>query len=151
MTKLTLIHNTDANALPNRILSEPMTIFDERAYTESEHNDGIVSEDVEDLTRNIVALLERIAKDSYKQVSLIGVKSTANGKQFDRVTQDELDLNALRCEESTLYVELDRTGSFEIILEHIHGVDRYSLNIERDSAYSVKVDDEFLNLYGVID
>lgn len=151
MTKLILIHNTDANALPKRILSEPLTIFDERAYTESEHNDGIVSEDVEDLTRNIVALIERIAKDSYKQVSLIGVKSTANGKQFDRVTQDELDLNALRCEGSTLLVELDRMGSFQIILEHNHGVDRYSLNIEGDSAYSVKVDDEFLNLYGLID
>lgn len=151
MTKLTLIRNTDANPLPNRILSEPMTIFDGRAYTESEHNDGIVSEDVEDLTRNIVSLIERIAKDSYKQVSLIGVKSTANGKQFDRVTQDELDLTALRCEGSTLLVELDRMGSFEIILEHNHGVDRYSLNIEGDSAYSVKVDDEFLNLYGLID
>ncbi|MEC1386520.1 hypothetical protein [Aerococcus viridans] len=151
MTKLTLIHNTDANPLPNRILSEPMTIFDERAYTESEHNDGIVSEDVEDLTRNIVALIERTAKNLYKQVSLIGVKSTANGKQFDRVTQDELDLTALRCEGSTLYVELDRMGSFEIILEHIHGVNRYGLNIEGDSAYYVKVDDEFLNLCGLID
>lgn len=151
MTKLTLIHNTDANSAPNRILSEPMTIFDERAYTESECKDGIVSEDVEDLTRNIVALIERIAKDSYKQINLIGVKTTENGKQFDRITQDKLDLNALCCEGSMISVELDRMGSFEIIFDHIHGVNRYGLNMEGDSAYSIIADDEFLNLYGLID
>lgn len=125
-------------------VSESITIFDEILYTEEDYTDGIVSEDIQDLTDNLVELIERIAGNgltSSTRLLFVGVLATQEGKEFRAFGWKYSEFVTLQLTGKALRVSIEDNGTIEFSYRHECGTDYYALYIV-DSGEPIATNDE---------
>ncbi|KAF3303622.1 hypothetical protein FPV24_00510 [Carnobacterium sp. PL24RED07] len=150
-------------------LSESITIFDERYYTEEDYTDGIVTEDILDLTNNIADLIERtlqaqeIELTTETKLLLVGSIATPTGRTFEAITIDYIDFATLERDNCVIRVSIEGNGVINFEYMHASGTDYLSLYVVQDEPIAslddiaqvtsrnqaLKADTILTELYGV--